>query len=183
MFVTRHSSLLPCCALTLLTACASSKQTAPRETAPAPATAPSATSEDCTLETPLVEGVPGSPGHLLPSDMNPNGVSELAALMRDMLRDVQRAREDVVQGRALPSVWERHRRIRCAWPTTPSDRNASFDAAARAYLDLVHAWDAQPARPREAFNHAVQGCLACHAQSCPGPVAVIEPLLIPDATP
>lgn len=32
---------------------------------------------ECTLETPLIPGVPGSPGHLLPSDRNPNGDSEL----------------------------------------------------------------------------------------------------------
>ena len=54
--------------------------------------------DDCTLDTPLIPGVPGSPGHLLPSEINPNGVSELAALMRTMQRDLAEAGERIRRG-------------------------------------------------------------------------------------
>ena len=43
----------------------------------------------CNLETILKPGVPGSPNNLIESDINPNGDSELAHLMRKMLKDLQ----------------------------------------------------------------------------------------------
>jgi len=131
---------------------------------------------ECTLNTPLVPGVPGSPGHLIASDINQNGASELATLMRAMKEDLQTARHAIEKGDPTAPMFARHRKIRCAWPTGLEDRNAVFEASAVTYLQLVRQLDARPADPRAAYEAVVGGCLACHATACPGPVSLIEKL-------
>ncbi len=135
--------------------------------------------DDCTLDTPLQPGIPGSPDHPIPSDVNPNGMSQLAVLMRTMMDDLKTARVAVETNQSSPQMWTRHRNIRCSWPTKPQDRNPQFDAMAVAYLAAIKALEAQPQDRKAAYNTAVQACLACHAQACPGPVEIIEPLLVP----
>ena len=134
-------------------------------------------SEACTLETPLVEGVPGSPGHLLPSAINPNGQSELAALMRTMLDDLKQARVAIEGGAGIAPMLARHSKIRCAWPTTPSERNQRFDVMAQSYLMVVEALEKAPkAGARAAFNDAVDGCRGCHEKTCSGVLVALEGL-------
>jgi hypothetical protein len=130
----------------------------------------------CTLETPLVPGVPGSPGNLLASEINPNGASELAALMRTMQRDLGLAREAIARGEAPGPMFERHRKMRCAWPTDPAERNATFDGMAQNYLAQVKALDARPADLREAHHRVISACVACHENACTGPIPAIEAL-------
>ncbi|MCA2982042.1 MAG: hypothetical protein INH41_01975 [Myxococcaceae bacterium] len=138
--------------------------------------------DDCTLATPLVPGVPGSPGHLLPSERNPNGVSELAAHMRLMADDLGAARAALLDGGAAPPLWARHRKLRCSWPTSPPDRNEAYDAMAQAYLEKVRALDASGGR-REAYAGVVAACRACHEQTCEGPIVVIDALALEPPTP
>jgi hypothetical protein len=155
--------------------------------APAAASAPvaasaalSAPADDCTLETPLVPGVPGSPGHLIPSDINPNGSSELAEMMRTMQRDLGAAREAILAGRPVAPMHARHRKMRCAWPTAASDRNPAFDAFAQGYLANVSALETAPAEGRAAaFTAVLDACKACHQQSCPGPITAIDAMRLP----
>lgn len=121
-------------------------------------------------------GVPGSPGHLIRSDRNPNGQSELAAHMRTMQADLQGAREAIRRGEHPPALRERHRRIRCAWPTNPSDRDARFDGFAQGYLAAVAALDAAPAPGAAAYERVLDACRACHEQTCSGVLVAIEAL-------
>jgi len=132
--------------------------------------------EDCTLDTPLVPGVPGSPGNLIPSDINPNGASELATLMRRMVKDLEDNRAAIEKGEVPAPLWLRHRRIRCSWPTALSDRNAAFDGMAQAYLAQVKALDAQPKDMRAAHDAVVEACRACHENTCSGPIERIMQL-------
>lgn len=81
-----------------------------------------AVEDDCTFDTKLVPGVPGSPGHLIASERNPNGDSELAAHMRTMVDDLKDARAKVLAGQPVAPLKAKHRKIRCAWPTSLSDR-------------------------------------------------------------
>lgn len=142
----------------------------------APSVAPTE-EETCTLETPLLPGVPGSPGNLIPSEINPNGASELADLMRRMEADLLAARAALETGAPLPALHPTHRRIRCAWPTDLSDRNATFDTMAQLYLRAVKRFDASgAAERREAYDAVVTGCIACHENSCPGPIPAIQRL-------
>ena len=147
--------------------------------APPGAAPPSLSPTDpaCTLETPLVPGVPGSPGHLVPTEVNPNGQSELALVMRTMQEDLKAARAALLAGRPVASMVSRHRKLRCAWPTAASDRNPTFDAFAVGYLASVAALE--KASDAAAFDAVLNTCKACHEQSCPGPVAAIEALRLP----
>ena len=72
-----------------------------------------------------------------------------------------------------------HARIRCAWPTTPGDRNPNFDAMAQAFLVQVAAYNEAQDRGVQAFHAVIGGCVACHEQTCAGPLAAIEPLRLP----
>jgi hypothetical protein len=141
---------------------------------------PNPASNTCTLETKLVPGVPGSPGHLMVSELNPNGVSELASLMRNMVADLTQMKERLghhLRASDTP-MWPRHRQIRCAWPTDPSDRTPAFDAMAQGYLERVKTLDAAP-KDIDAYRAVVAGCRACHEQTCAGPLEVIAGLDLP----
>ena len=131
--------------------------------------------DDCTLATPLVPGVPGSPGHLIASERNPNGASELATHMRRMADDLKSARAVLLDGGSVAPLHATHRKLRCAWPTDPHDRNAAYDAMAQTYLAKVRALDAAPSS-RDAFTGVVAACRGCHVQTCDGPIAVIDGL-------
>jgi hypothetical protein len=135
----------------------------------------------CTLETPLVPGVPGSPGHLIKTATNPNGQSELAILMRGMQDHMKAVREAIEAGSTLPPYPPGHARMRCAWPTTPSDRDAAYEGFSINYLAQLEALhDATSTVPvRERFNHVVTACRSCHENSCPGPIVAIDKLRLP----
>ncbi|MEN9797971.1 MAG: hypothetical protein RL653_1667 [Pseudomonadota bacterium] len=140
-----------------------------------------AVEDECTLATPLVPGVPGSPGHLVPSDINPNGASELATLMRQMVTDWREIRGQLAAGQPLQRapLLPTHRKIRCAWPTAPEDRNAAFDAMSQVYVQNVRTFDAAPSA--ETYRGVLAACAACHEATCGGPLAVIEGLQLPAA--
>lgn len=142
--------------------------------APPPPPAPAAEPE-CTLETPLVPGVPGSPGHLIASEVNPNGASELAALMRTMVADWRAAKAALEKGEAPAAKHHAtHRKLRCAWPTDAQDRDATFDGLAVNYLAAVKAYDAAPTK--ETYGAVIGACAACHEVTCGGPLELIDGL-------
>ncbi len=130
--------------------------------------------EECTLETVLKEGGPGSPGHLIASERNPNGQSELATLMRTFVDDWKAARVALEADAGVTARLPTHRTLRCAWPTDAADRNPVFDGFAVGYLEKVKAFDAKPLR--ETYEGVLDGCKACHEVSCGGPLEVIEGL-------
>jgi hypothetical protein len=131
----------------------------------------------CTGETALVPGVPGSPGHLIPSERNPNGDSELAALMRTMQKDLKDARAALDEGKTLPrELLPVHKKMRCSWPTRPADRTPVFDGFAIAYLSRLSAFDRHEPDPKAAYDGVLESCRHCHEQSCPGPIAAIDAL-------
>lgn len=131
--------------------------------------------DDCTFETKLVAGIPGSPGHLIPSERNPNGASELATLMRTFVDDWRSAKATLESDAGVVSAkFPTHRKLRCSWPTDLADRNTTFDGFAKNYLTAVNAFDAQPGR--EKYEGVLDACKACHEVSCGGPLEVIEGL-------
>lgn len=152
-------------AAVLVTGCSKRANPAPDAGAPI---------DDCTLATVLTPGIPGSPGHLLPSERNPNGDSELAVLMRRFVDDWKQARVQLDAGAAVAPKLPAHRRMRCSWPTAAADRNPLFDGYAIGYLSKVKAFDFKPSR--DTYEGALDGCKACHAVTCGGPLEVIEGL-------
>lgn len=165
----------------LLVACANEPQTAPKPasapiaSSPANATAAPAAAAvedaDCNLSTALVPGVPGSPGHLIKSTRNPNGDSELAVLMRQFVEDLREIRVLVEAKQPVKKLLPVHRKMRCAWMTSPDERNAAFDGRAQGYLAAVRAFDAAPGKAT--YNGIITGCISCHSVSCGGPLDFI----------
>lgn len=139
--------------------------------------------ERCTFETPLEPGIPGSPGHLIPSDRNPNGLSELAQLMRVMNDDMVALRERVLAGEPVGPLPEHHYGMRCAWPTDQKARNRAYDGMAVHYLGRLEAMHAPGADPQASYEALVDACVTCHQARCPGPVAAILELRLPAPSP
>ncbi len=154
-------------------AVACTKSAAPAGGAPVGQPAPVAEDADCNLQTPLVPGIPGSPGHLIKSARNPNGDSELAVLMRQFVDDLRLARSTLEAGQPMPKkLFPAHRKMRCSWPTRPEERNERFDTRAQGYLAMVRAFDQAPGKGT--YNGMIEGCVNCHSQSCGGPLDFID---------
>lgn len=145
---------------------------APKE-AP-PVFEPLAPDVEVSLATPLVPGVPGSPGHLIKSSRNPNGDSELAFLMRLFVDDLKDARAKAEAGEPLPRLYDKHRRMRAAWPSKADQRNERFDSMAQGYLSAVRAFETGPTPAN--FNAIINACIACHSGACGGPIDYIDSL-------
>lgn len=167
--------ILPLFVLLLAAACSGKPAESPAPPTQAPVAAaaePKAEDADCNLSTPLVPGIPGSPGHLIKSARNPNGDSELAVLMRQFVDDLREVRPMFEAGQPLKKLYPTHRKMRCAWPTKPDERNANFDNRAQGYLAAVRAFDAEPGK--STYNAIIAGCINCHSQSCGGPIDFID---------
>jgi hypothetical protein len=139
---------------------------------PATPATPPAEDADCNLSTPLVPGIPGSPGHLIKSQRNPNGDSELSVLMRQFVDDLRDVRTLTEAGQPVKQLYPTHRKMRCAWPTKPDERNTNYDLRAQSYLAAVRAFDQKPGKTT--YNEIVNGCIHCHSQSCGGPLDFID---------
>lgn len=173
--------LLPLAVPTFVTLSVACAAPAPTPPPPAPArTTPVLLLDprtECTLETPLTPGVPGSPGNLIPSTIHPAGASELATLMRLMLDDLDLRQRQLLgtAGGTRIAMYDVHRKMRCAWPTPGHERDPAYDAFAQSYLAAVKALDAAP-DDRAAFDGVVSACRVCHDQKCRGPIGRIEKL-------
>ena len=164
--------------------------TSPRATPPSTpekviSTAPSTaeiSASTCTIETVLEPGIPGSPGHLIASTINPNGDSQLAVLMRNMRDDLRATREQLLQGKPPGGLLKEHSQMRCVWPTDPSVRNTKYDEMASTYLYAVDDLERAktPKDRKMAYGRVLNGCVTCHQNTCPGPIASIVALELPE---
>jgi hypothetical protein len=133
---------------------------------------------DCNAQAVLPEGVPGSPGHLLVDATNPNGTSELAWLMRSIRSDLLVLRQSIEGGQRWEPRVKDYYRIRCAWPTRADTLNANFDALAEV---MIQNYDTLLAHPGVAtkndYDNVVRACVACHRQSCQGPLPALKKMV------
>ena len=132
----------------------------------------------CGEEPTYTPDAPGSPGKWIPSAINPNGHSELAHTMREMVKDMEYTRKQVLAGETpnwLPDL--SHGKIRCAWPTAESMKGAAFEIMA---VNYVHAVAAEQIKPltAEGYNRVVKACIQCHQNTCDGPTEAISRLYI-----
>lgn len=128
----------------------------------------------CGESPKLVPGVPGSPGKLIESKINPNGQSELAHLMRKMLSEMKANQERAKKAEPLLALSiDDHGKIRCAWPTTESMRGGAYDPMARQYLTAIETFNKGP-KTGQAHNTVVDACITCHKATCDGPTMAIE---------
>ena len=127
----------------------------------------------CNYKTPLSQGVPGSPGHLIQLPQREPGVTELAAVMRKMYDAMKADKSAIITGKKRPE-YPSFNRISCSWPTDMATRSPTFDAMAGSTFAALRKHEAQPTK--SSFNALVDTCVSCHRAMCPGPVAALKGL-------
>lgn len=113
--------------------------------------------------------------------LNPNGDSELALLMRKMYDDALATKQRVQNGGSA-SVAADVEKILTAKATEP-EKVASPEYAqfAQAYLASVKSLEGVSAAESPAhFTGMVNACMNCHEALCPGPTRRIKNLYLPN---
>ena len=131
----------------------------------------------CSYQTPLQPGIPGSPENLIMLENRPSGVTELAAMMREMLDAMKERRAELIAQKTVQPL-KNYERMKCAWPTDMDNRSAEFDVLANLTIQAIDSFNKTP--NQDAYNTVVATCISCHQQRCPGPTAAIRPLLLED---
>lgn len=113
---------------------------------------------------------------LTPSEINPNGASELAKLMRTMESQTETWKKEIEEDKAqLSSMPFVYNTLKTAQATNDEMKNENFDAFADDFVSYSNALVKAPlAERKQAFNTMVGGCMACHDQMCPGPIKRIQ---------
>ena len=111
--------------------------------------------------------------------LNPNGDSELALLMRVMYEDGMKIKEQIRQGKK-PDVDFDFEKIHSAKATDPARmKTPDFEVFATSYVQAVQAFKA--AKAEEAgmyYNGMVTACMNCHKSVCPGPTVRIKKMFL-----
>jgi len=111
--------------------------------------------------------------------LNPNGDSELALLMRNMMHSSQNLKEMVKQGQLPEKFPDEFLKIHTAKPTDSQTKKASFDAFASNYIaNLQTLYQSPKSELRQNYNAVVNACVSCHQEHCPGPLKAINKLKI-----
>lgn len=111
--------------------------------------------------------------------VNPNGDSELAVLMREMMSSAGNLKEMVKQGNLPEKFPEEFLKIHTAKPTDSDTKKASFDGFANNYISNLHALYSSPKEDlTQNYNAVINACASCHSQHCPGPLKAINKLKI-----
>jgi cytochrome c556 len=111
--------------------------------------------------------------------LNPNGDSELALLMRDMMSSASNLREMIKQGNVPKEFPEAFLKIHTAKPTDSDTKKASFDNFANNYISNLQALYTSPKEDlTKNYNAVVNACASCHSEHCPGPLKAINKLKI-----
>jgi hypothetical protein len=110
-------------------------------------------------------------------DLNPNGSSELALLMRKMASHLAANRDALKAGKAFIIPPTEIANLLTAQKTDETLDTTIFNAYARIYQqktkELISAPDSLKI---EKHNNLVSTCRDCHSSFCPGPMVVINQL-------
>ncbi len=111
--------------------------------------------------------------------LNPNGDSELAILMREMLAHSKYIKQRLEDGLAEQEAYpESQERLLTAKATTLEKRGYGFDAYANAYLAALQELHKPNGMRIYNHNNLVSKCVDCHKSFCTGPIPTIEKLFI-----
>ncbi len=111
--------------------------------------------------------------------LNPNGDSELALLMRNMMSSSKNLKEIIEQGNIPKEFPEAFKKIHTAKPTDSDTKKESFDAFASNYIsNLQNLYNSPKEDLKKNYNAVVAACASCHSEHCPGPLKAINQLKI-----
>lgn len=111
------------------------------------------------------------------TQLNPNGDSELALLMRKMEAHWKEIKKDIESGQKIESIPD-YSNLLTATPTDESMTADGYEGYVHSYLNQVKALGESSSNPKTAYNNIVNGCVLCHENSCSGPIPRIKKLLI-----
>lgn len=114
-------------------------------------------------------------------DVNPNGSSELALLMRSMHENGMEVKQKLINGEK-PEINYDCARLMTATPTEPAKvANPLYAGYAQAFEDKVKAFDQEfNADPAGSYQNMVDACMNCHREICPGPMVKIKKMYLSD---
>ncbi|MCG7501952.1 acetolactate decarboxylase [Tenacibaculum sp. Mcav3-52] len=105
--------------------------------------------------------------------------SEMAALMNAMYEGNMTVKNKILEGESIGDFPETYLNIHSAVLTDPADRNASFEAFSKLYIqNIQQVYLGSKDSIKQNFNKAVNSCIACHKTTCTGPIPRIKKLLI-----
>lgn len=111
--------------------------------------------------------------------LNPNGDSELAVLMRQMMGSASNMKEMIKQGNLPDKFPEAFLKIHTAKPTDSDTKKASFDNFANNYISNLQTLYKSPKEDlTKNYNAVINACASCHSEHCPGPLKAINKLKI-----
>ena len=120
-------------------------------------------------------------GEKEPSEtVNPNGESEMAIMMRAMRDSLKQNRIRYNEGKTLIKFPKRFQDLPSAEPTDVKMLPDAFPVLATAQTATFVSFNEALTREDQMKRHnlAVENCLSCHAQACPGPIPSIRKLRI-----
>lgn len=105
--------------------------------------------------------------------------SEMAALMNAMYEGNMTIKNKILEGESIGDFPETYLNIHSAVLTDPADRNISFEAFSKRYIqNMQQVYSGSKDSLKQNFNQAVNSCIACHKTTCKGPIPRIKKLLI-----
>jgi len=108
----------------------------------------------------------------------PNKDSELAIMMRDIVENTQKVKEQIINGKEVEFFIE-FEKLHTSTTTEADVRdNGQFTSFANDYTNKVSELIKAETDKTTLYNDMVQVCVNCHQQICPGPVKRIRKLKI-----
>lgn len=131
----------------------------------------------CTLDN-RVEDQPAKTDHSV--QLNPNGDSELAKLMREMAVFMESTKERLLKNDSLLKFPDTFSQIHTAQRTPGMADENTMRLMGSTYLtSLQELYKAKPGDRKEHYSAAVHACITCHESVCPGPLKRIGTMQIP----
>lgn len=120
--------------------------------------------------------------HIEIADVNPNGDSELALLMRSLFDKTKSIKQGLKNGSDInvSEYINDIERIHNAIPTDEDVKTPEFTAYTKSMISTAQQFELEENNKMEAFNDLVSSCINCHQSFCPGPISKIKKLKIKD---
>jgi len=135
--------------------------------------------ENCSNNTTKVEEKEADKKENCAKPLNPNGDSELALLMRNMMSSSKNLKQLIEQGNIPKEFPEEFKKIHTAQPTDSDTKKESFDGFASNYIsNLQNLYNSPKEDLKKNYNAVVAACVSCHSEHCPGPLKAINQLKI-----
>ncbi len=113
-------------------------------------------------------------------DINPNGSSELALMMREMHEAAVAAKAEIEKGQT-PGITVDFAHMTEAEPTNPKMiAFEEFEPLAKSYITAMQALATaeDSTQAAQAYTTVINTCMSCHEVSCKGPIPRIKRLYL-----